>query len=257
MTRPLPCLWHTVRAIVFAGLFANTAMAECRQALALGLDVSGSVDSREYRLQMDGLAAALSSPKVRQALTIMPAAPVDLLVYEWSGPEDPAVVLPWTTIADEAALDGIINHLRATQRRQATPGTALGLAMREGVGHLAARSHCWKRTLDLSGDGKSNLGPRPVDVKPEIEGAGVTINALVIGADAPTFGDVRQAEIGALGSYFQANVIVGSDSFVEIALGFEDYAKSMARKLERELETLMFSHAGDENPFKNTPPNPG
>ena len=257
MNGPLPFLWHAFCGFLLAGLFASTALADCRQALALGLDVSGSVDSREYRLQMDGVAAALSSPKVRQALTIMPAAPVDLLVFEWSGPEDPAIVLPWTTVADEAALDGIIAHLRATQRRQATPGTALGLAMREGVGHLAARSHCWKRTLDLSGDGKSNLGPRPVDVKPEIEGAGVTINALVIGADAPTFGDVRQAEIGALGRYFQANVIVGSDSFVEIALGFEDYAKTMARKLERELETLMFSRVGDKNPIQNTRQDPG
>ncbi|WP_223428623.1 DUF1194 domain-containing protein [Tateyamaria pelophila] len=228
-------------ASVVIGVFAGTAMAECRQALAMGLDVSGSVDAREYRLQMDGLAAALNSPKVRQALTIMPAAPVDLLVYEWSGPEDQAVILPWTTVVDEATLDGIIAHLKATERRQATPGTALGLAMREGVSHLATRAHCWKRTLDLSGDGKSNLGPRPVDVKPEIEGTGITINALVVGADAPSFGDVRQAEIGALGRYFQANVIVGSGSFVEFALGFEDYAKAMARKLERELETLMFS----------------
>lgn len=236
-----PRLWRCARASMLMVLFAGGAIAECRQALALGLDVSGSVDAREYRLQMDGVAAALNTPKVRQALTIMPAAPVDLMVYEWSGPEDPAVVLPWTTVVDEAALDGIIKHLQATQRRQATPGTALGLAMREGVAHLSSRAHCWKRTLDISGDGKSNLGPRPVDIKPEIEGTDVTINALVIGVDSPSFSDVRQAEIGALGRYFQANVIVGSGSFVEIAVGFEDYARAMARKLERELETLMFS----------------
>lgn len=218
---------------------AGVVQAQCRQALALGLDVSGSVDAREYRLQMDGLAAALDSAKVRQALMVMPGAPVDLLVYEWSGPEDPTVILPWTTVADPPTLDAIIGQLRATERRQATPGTALGLAMREGVKHLESRAHCWKRTLDLSGDGKSNLGPRPVDVKPEIAPTGITINALVIGADAPALGDIRQAEISGLSAYFQHSVIVGSDSFVETALGFEDYAAAMARKLERELETLM------------------
>jgi hypothetical protein len=241
---------------VLVGLCAGAASAECRQALALGLDVSGSVDAREYRLQMDGLAAALDTPEVRQALMILPAAPVDLLVYEWSGPEDPTVILPWTTVANEATLDGIIAQLRATQRREATPGTALGLAMREGVAHLAARSHCWKLTLDLSGDGKSNLGPRPVDVKPEIVGTDVTINALVIGADAPSFGDLRQAEIGELASYFMANVIVGPDSFVETALGFDAYGASMARKLERELETLIFSEfdAAPEGPAETEDP---
>ncbi|WP_299282647.1 DUF1194 domain-containing protein [uncultured Tateyamaria sp.] len=220
-------------------LWAGLGNAACRQALALGLDVSGSVDAREYRLQMDGLAAALDSARVRQALLIMPDTPVELLVYEWSGPEDPAVILPWTAVVNEPALNAIIGALRATERRQATPGTALGLAMREGVAHLNERPECWKRTLDLSGDGKSNLGPRPVDVKPEIEPTGITINALVIGADAPTLGDTRQAEISGLSAYFHSNVIVGSDSFVETALGFEDYGIAMARKLERELETII------------------
>lgn len=237
-----------------AACCAGSALADCRQALALGLDVSGSVDAREYRLQMDGLAAALGSPRVRQALTMLPAAPVDLLVYEWSGPDDPAVILPWTTVRDEATLERIIAHLRATERRQASPGTAIGVAMREGLSHLSARSHCWKRTLDLSGDGKSNLGPRPVDIKPAIEQTNITVNALVIGADAPTIADRRQMEIAELGRYFEAYVIVGADSFVEVALGFEAYGEAMTRKLERELETLMFSRFV---PLARTPPADG
>ena len=222
---------------------SGLAEASCRQALALGLDVSGSVDAREYNLQMKGLAAALDSPKVRQALMILPGTPVHLLIYEWSGPEDPTVVLPWTAVTGPQVLNGIIGQLRSLERRQATPGTALGLAMREGVRHLNQRTECWKRTLDLSGDGQSNLGPRPVDVKPEIEPTGITINALVIGVDSQGIGDIRQSEISGLSAYFQSNVIVGEDSFVETALGFEDYAAAMARKLERELETLILGQA--------------
>lgn len=239
----IPRFWHCVflGAMVLSG--ASAANAACRQALALGLDVSGSVDAREYRLQMDGLAEAFSSPKVRQALTVMPETPVHVMVYEWSGPEDPAVILPWTAITSELVLNAVIGQLRSTERRQATPGTALGLAMREGVAHLDQRSECWKRTLDISGDGKSNLGPRPVNIKPEIEPTGIVINALVIGADDTRLGDVRQAEISGLSRYFQSNVIVGAGSFVETALGFEDYANAMARKLERELETLILGEA--------------
>lgn len=220
---------------------ATSTVAECRQALALGLDVSGSVDAREYRLQLDGLATALNAPQVRDKLMVMPAAPVRLMVYEWSGPSDQAVVVPWTVIDNATALDGIIATLRATQRRDASPGTALGVAMSEGARHLRAQGRCWKRTLDLSGDGKSNLGPRPRDMQAHLSGSGITINALVIGVDDPQTGDIRQAEIAELSSYFRAEVVLGQDAFVQTALGFTDYARAMTQKLMRELEGLVLS----------------
>jgi hypothetical protein len=225
-------------ALICAGQFAQ---AQCRQAFALGLDVSGSVDAREYRLQMGGLAAALNAQAVREKLLMTPGAPVRILVYEWSGLGDQAVVVPWTEIKDDAALDGVIATLGQTLRRDATPGTALGVAMGEGAGHLASQADCWKRTLDLSGDGKSNLGPRPRHIKERMQAAGITVNALVIGVDDPNIGDVRQAEIGELSSYFRAEVIVGPDAFVQTALGFADYARAMEEKLMRELDGLVLS----------------
>jgi len=36
-------------------------------------------------------------------------------------------------------------------------------------------------------------------------------------------------------------VIAGPDAFVQTALGYEEYGEAMARKLERELEGLVFS----------------
>ena len=73
--------------------------------------------------------------------------------------------------------------------------------------------------------------------------SGVTVNALVIGVDSPGFGDLRQEEISELSSYYRTNVIVGTDAFVQTALGYEAYADAMARKLERELGTLVLGHA--------------
>ncbi|WP_420894935.1 DUF1194 domain-containing protein [Sulfitobacter mediterraneus] len=217
-------------------------MAGCRQALALGLDVSGSVDAKEYRAQLDGLASALNDAEVRGKILEMPSAPVRLLVYEWSGPGDQHVLLPWTAIDQSAALDIAIETLRQTRRRDATPGTALGVAMTYGARQLAQQSDCWKRTLDISGDGKSNLGPRPRDVKHRIERSGITINGLVIGADAPNIGDLRQAEISELSAYYSAEVILGQEAFVQAALGYDSYADAMKRKLLRELEGLILSY---------------
>ena len=69
----------------FGSRAAAAQAAACRQALALGLDVSGSVDEAEYQLQLQGLAAALVSDDVRASLMRLPDAPVRILVFEWSG----------------------------------------------------------------------------------------------------------------------------------------------------------------------------
>jgi hypothetical protein len=217
---------------------AGSAQAACRQALALALDVSGSVDAREYRLQLDGLAQALDAGSVRGAVLQQPQTPVLLAVYEWSNPDDHTLLIPWTPVTSEQGLDDIIARLRSTGRVPRSPGTGLGSAMQFGVA-LLEQTDCARHTLDISGDGKSNLGPRPRDVKRQLAGRDVTINALVIGADAPATGDRRQAEISELSSYFRAEVIFGRDAFVETALGFEGYAEAMQRKLERELQVLI------------------
>lgn len=228
-----------IRAVLLSMVIAHvacSAQAACRQALALGLDVSGSVDLREYRLQLDGLVTALNAPGVRQIILAMPEAPVSILIFEWSGANDQSVLVPWTALDGPETLAEISAVLARTERRPATPATALGVAMKEGASHLLAQAHCWKRTLDISGDGKSNLGPAPRHAKQALEDSGITINALVIGSDAPATGDRRQAEIAELSSYFRSEVIMGPDAFVQTAIGFEDYAAAMTAKLERELE---------------------
>jgi len=74
-------LWLALLAVL-AG--STAAAAPCRLALAMALDVSGSVDQKEYRLQLDGLAKALTDPDVSAAFLGMPGAPVAHAVYEWS-----------------------------------------------------------------------------------------------------------------------------------------------------------------------------
>lgn len=225
-----------------AGFFASPVMSEtqCRQALALGLDVSGSVNSREYRMQLDGLASALLHDEVKNALLSMPGAPVDLAVFEWSSPVDQTLLASWTTIRNLSDLQTLATQVAATTRAPAEQSTGLGQAMIFGARLLAQRNHCWKRTLDISGDGKSNVGPNPRDVASQ-ELDDITINALVIGADALDHGDNRQVQINELSSYFTAYVLRGPDSFVEVALGFEDYERAMVRKLKRELQSFALS----------------
>lgn len=227
-------------ALLAVLLFAPPAAeaGTCRQALALGLDVSGSVDAAEYRLQLDGLAGALTSPEVERAMLGGAAAPVRLLVYEWSGPAHQRIVADWTEITGAGVLDGFAARLRATSRAPAPPSTALGAALAAGGALLAGQAECWQRTLDISGDGMSNTGPRPQDLAtPALDG--VTVNALaILTGDAGTRADGTD-----LAGYFEAYVIRGPGAFVEQAAGFADYERAMARKLLRELEGIVVGAA--------------
>ncbi|WP_293452491.1 DUF1194 domain-containing protein [Planktotalea sp.] len=133
-----------------------------------------------------------------------------------------------------------------TQRTPSDQSTGLGSAMLYGVRLLARQGTCWKHTLDISGDGKSNTGLHPKDIDDAAFGD-VTTNALVIGADPIDHGDSRQTEISELSAYFEAYVIHGTNSFVEVALGFEDYEHAMVRKLMRELEGMALSQLNISN----------
>ena len=226
---------------VALAMFATAPRADCRQALALGLDVSGSVDSAEYRLQLDGLAGALSHPEVKEALLAMPAVPVNLLIYEWSGPDFQRLLLDWTAITNATQLENITTRLRQTRRADADVTTALGAALRYGLAQLNQRPDCWKRTLDISGDGKSNTGPHPETISRLALVDQITVNGLVIGAPPRFFGDTDTVQIGELSAYYHAYVLAGPDAFVETALGFEDFEVAMVRKLKRELMGLSLS----------------
>ena len=216
------------------------ANAACRLALALGLDVSGSVDKTEYHLQTHGLANALRRQDVQDVFLSFPNTPISILVFEWAGMGNQRIVLPWVRITDQATLLDAADTIEITQRLEMAPSTAIGEALQFG-GALLSQQDCWRKTLDISGDGKSNTGFRPRDImnKPVLDW--VTVNGLVIGADEQGGADHRQAEIAELTAYYQNEVIKGPDAFVEVALGFEDFENAMARKLLRETQTRAVS----------------
>ena len=100
-----------IAAACLALLLPGSATAEtCRLALALALDVSGSVDQTEYRLQAEGLAAALTDPEVEAALFTYPAAPVAIAVYEWSASRYQRLLQDWILVRDAATLREVAEH---------------------------------------------------------------------------------------------------------------------------------------------------
>ncbi len=226
--------WALALAIVMAA--TPPALAQCRQALALGLDVSGSVDATEYRLQLDGVARALLHPDVEAALLMIPSAPVRLMIFEWSARNDQRQIIGWTDINDRDDIARVADALLRTQAAPVdNPSTAIGEAMIYGARELNAQRDCWQKTLDISGDGPANLGLHPEMVSEKAVGD-VLINGLVIGPDSPANINKNRYNLKTLMQYYTDYVLRGAGSFAEPAIDFQDFEAAMRRKLIRELQ---------------------
>ncbi|MCB2136668.1 MAG: DUF1194 domain-containing protein [Rhodobacteraceae bacterium] len=226
----------------FVALTMTTpAKAACRQALAIGLDVSGSVDPQEFALQTQGLAAALTTPAVREVLLGAPGSTVALAVYDWSGAADQRLILDWVEVTDAAVLERVAGAIAGTGRIERSPATGVGAALLYGAALLARQPRCGQAILDLTGDGLSNSGPDPRDVSLPDRPSPITVNALVVAINGEEGWDGGDPGVAELSAWFATEVIRGPDAFVEVALGFEDFAAAMERKLLRELAGLAVS----------------
>ncbi len=211
----------------------------CRLALLLALDVSASVDPVEYRLQADGIAAALMSPPVADAILAEPGA-IALAAFVWSGPADHDRIADWAMIDGPAALSAFAARIAAHPRGSSFDGrTAIGAAMLAAAAEFARAPACLMRTLDIATDGESNVGPAPHRVRDSPALADITVNALSIGGDLPFDHETPDLAAGPLTAYLMRNVIRGPGAFVEQAEDYADVERAMTRKLLRELRGMV------------------
>jgi Ca-activated chloride channel family protein len=227
---------HLLSARLFlavAALLPLPAQA-CDLALVLAVDVSGSVDATEYRIQMDGLAAGLRDGVVSEALVI---AKAQVSLIQWSGRARQEVSIPWTTIGNFDDVEALAQAIEAAPRPWRNFSTALGEALLLGLNQFSQAPDCSRRVIDLSGDGPSNEGVEPATLKPMLRAAGITVNAIAIEQSAPD-----------LTAYFYEHVIRGEGAFVETAHRFADYPDKIRRKLVREIARKTAGHQRGMSP---------
>ncbi|WP_172293512.1 DUF1194 domain-containing protein [Pseudoruegeria sp. HB172150] len=237
-------------ALGLALAFATPVQALCRQALALAVDVSGSVDGFEYRLQRQGLASALVAPEVQAAFLSVPGAPVRLYVYEWAGSDLQRELVGWTEIDSAAALNSVAERLLSAPRSTGPSGTSTGQAMLFGALQLESQRDCGKLVLDIATDGISNAGPEPRQVRMLPEFRDITINGMAIGAGWVNVTPMRGGAMDPLLDFLTGEVIHGPGAFVEVAVDYSDFREAMRRKLLRE---VMVWIVGDVPPAPRRP----
>ncbi|WP_102224509.1 DUF1194 domain-containing protein [Acidimangrovimonas sediminis] len=194
--------------------------AACETALLLAMDVSGSIDAGEYRLQLEGLAAALSDPTVVEALV----SGGDLIaVMQWSGAGQTRLSLGWTEVTTPAAAMALAARVRALPRAFGRSDTAVGDAIAFAADQFSGAARCRRHVTDISGDGPVNAG-RPVGpARHAAELRGITLNGLAID------------DMGRTVTNFYAGHVATRDGFVVTARGHEDYHRAIRLKLIREL----------------------
>ena len=193
----------------------------CELALLFALDVSGSVDPAEYRLQRDGLAAALSEPAIADALAGHGA---HVSVLQWSGQGRQGVTVPWRSIESPADALAVAAEVAADARLWRNFSTAVGEALEAAADAFESGPDCTRRVIDISGDGRSNEGPAPRALRPRLLAEGITVNALVIRSAEPF-----------LVEWFVGEVLTGPGAFAMEAGGYSDYPRAILAKLEREV----------------------
>ncbi|MEO0618230.1 MAG: DUF1194 domain-containing protein [Pseudomonadota bacterium] len=213
----------------------------CTLALVLAVDVSGSVDSEEYALQMGGLADAFRTEDIIAAIDTGGASGIYVTVAQWSGAGRHEQIIPWRWLNDRSSVAAFANEIDIQQRAFRIYSTGIGEALAFAWSLFAGEPNgCARRVVDVSGDGPSNEGREPGLVRSLMVAEGITINGLAILESEP-----------GLRTYYRGNVAGGAGSFVVPADTFEDYPRAIKRKLLREILPAITLNSA---PTSLTPP---
>ncbi|WP_411236480.1 DUF1194 domain-containing protein [Marivita sp. S0852] len=210
--------------VILACLWLAQPVQACRTALILAMDVSNSVDPGEFRVQVDGLAAALRDPEIAEILV---RDRVALSVIQWSGVDAQDVSLDWTQMLSRSHVQLFANAVQRLPRAFVMSNTAPADALSVALRHFETGPDCARRVIDMSGDGTPNAGGEIGRVRRSAERAGVTVNGLAI------------ESLGrAITNFYTRNVIT-SDGFVETARGHRDFARAIRTKILREISAAL------------------
>jgi hypothetical protein len=203
--------------------------------LVLAVDISRSVDAVEYNLQITGIANAFRDPEIMDLIGQQDGVAVAL--FQWDEAADEQHMIPWHLLHDPTTVLSFADKVDAIKRNPIRKFTGIGRAI-EFAMHLLTENKFAGRQLkiDISGDGRDNIGSLPSAWREQASSLGIEINGLPILID--TFN---------LDTYYREKVISGPGAFLEIANDYNDFARAFLRKLRREITpTISWNDSAPE-----------
>jgi hypothetical protein len=193
-------------------------------ALVLAIDCSFSVDAAEFGLQMKGLGQALQNLDVWDAIQRGPNHKIAITAFQWSDKDNQKVILSWQVVDSAQIAIDIGIRLQTMPRLMAEGGTSITNALLFSEQLFDTAPVAFRRVIDVSTDGRNNIGPALPPVRNAIVNQGITINALVILNEVPT-----------LDIYAEKQITGGQGNFVDRVKNYESYGDAILRKLVREI----------------------
>lgn len=219
-------LWGA--AVLAIGAACPVAAAdEVDTALIVSVDVSNSVDAHRYKLQMEGIAAALEDKGVIDAIISGGKGSILFSMVTWA--DKPRIAIPWKRIASVADAKAVALEVRGLPQQGGEFTCVTG--MLRNIADKVITQIPMKATriiVDVSGDGKENCNPQETTtaVRDELVSYNVTINGLPI----------LEGDQGAtLEDWYRENVMGGAGAFVLPAEGFEDFGRAIRQKFVIEI----------------------
>ncbi len=224
------------------------AQAPVSIELVIAVDTSMSIDGFEYDLLMKVIASAFRTPEIVNLIGQHDGVSVTL--FQWSSEVNAQYMIPWQLLTDPASVLSFAAKVEKAERDPNRVFTAIGEAIAFGVRLIAENAFEGRQLkIDVSGDGRNNIGVPPSIPRQEANTLGIVINGLPIITHIvddwiitnppfrlPTHTNVDYYD---LETYYREKVIQGPGAFVEIANDYDDFARAFLRKLLRELTPLV------------------
>ena len=212
--------------------------------LVLAVDASGSVDQREFQLQLGGIAQGFRDLEVQRAIASGQLGRIAVALMIWSDARSKKAVSKWQLIDSSAAAEAFAQlALSQVTRRKSflgKGGTGIGAAIGRGIQMIRRNGfEGTRKVIDVSGDGhETPLQFGEAMALPEAHRRAakrrIWINGLAILSDDPN-----------LTGYYARKVIAGPGSFVITAQDYDDFARAMKLKLLREIRVLTGQTGSD------------
>ena len=201
--------------------------------LVLAIDVSGSIDDEEARVQREGYIAAFRNPLVVDAIQHGMLGRIAVAYYEWAGLAHTRIIADWSLIHDKSSADAFADKL-SRMPPQTAYWTAIAHAIDYAVPYFERNAFTSiRKVIDISGDGPNNWGRLVTQARDSAVAAGITINGLPIMNGRPSrYGRLPMPDLDL---YYQKCVIGGFGAFIEVADYFDDFARAVLRKLILEI----------------------
>ncbi len=239
-------LCGSIAALLALCSSAPAAPQEVDLKLVLAVDVSGSIDSDEFRLEREGTADAFADPEVVKAIQTGSLGRIAVAMLDFSSPQFDKVVIDWTIVKDKASATKFSEMIRNTPR---SPGRRTSVSSALELGSLLLESSekdivATRRVIDITGDGPNNDGGPMTDAHDKTIAQGIVVNGL------PVMDDMANGYFPELDKYYAGCVTGGRGAFVVVVKSYKDYAAAMRHKLILEIsqnESLL-KQAADKAP---------